>query len=126
MDVKEKRRAELCGAVNANCRAWSIHQLSGWQVHSGVLTSHSNLCLSSDLMVGTFQITQWRLCSSMNIQLANANGLLHVTRMKVLRSAAVSLCRSSKLLFFSWCSECPCPMSITYLPLLAPFMLCHI
>ena len=90
-----KRRAELYGDMNASHWVWCIYQPSGWQVHSGFLASHSNLHLSDDLMAETLQITQWRLCSSMNIQSANANGLLHGAHMEVLRSAMMSLRCSS-------------------------------
>lgn len=110
----------MCQDMNARCWAWSIHELSGWQVLSGLVPGHSSLWPNNCLMTGTFRVTRRRLFSSTNIQSSNANQPLHVARGQILRSAIMSLCCSSKFLFLSWHSECPRPFSISSLPLLAP------
>lgn len=113
--------------MNTSHRVWSIHQLSSWWVRSSILASHSDLCLSSYLMAETFQIMQWRWCSSMNIQSANASGLLNPcsTHESPQTCHGLSVLFFYKLLSLSWSSKCPCPVSLTYSPLLAPFVLCR-
>ena len=97
-----KKEVSCAGAQMPGVGCDPFTSKNGWQVHSGLLADHSNLCLSKVSNYRDISDHSIETISFMNIQYAKGNGLLLVAQTRVLRSATMPLCCSCKFLFLSW------------------------